>query len=762
MDEMHKQAANARILVAEDSPTQAEKLAYILRQQGYEVALAANGRIACELAARFRPALIISDVVMPEVDGYELSRRIKSDEALKDTPVILVTTMSDPQDVIRGLQCGADSFVLKPYEESYLLGRVRYMLVNREMKRREDTAMGVEIYFHGERHFITADRLQILNLLLSTYDATIQRNKELSQNQESLQQTNAMLNDLAAELERRVAERTVELERSNEALRESEARNRLTVDNALDGVVTMDAEGRIREWNAQSEIVFGWKRDEALGRSVAELIVPPRYREQHTRGLQRFLATGEGALLGRRIEITALHRAGNEFPAELSVTPIQVKGAWMFSCFARDITERRLAEDRIRRANEELEERVRERTAELETATRAKDTFLATMSHEIRTPMNGVLGMLELMELSTLEPEQRTTLGIVRESGRSLLRIIDDILDFSKIEAGKLEVVPEATSVADVVERVVRIYSGNAASKGLALRHSVDDRIGPALWLDPVRIQQILNNFVSNAIKFTPKGHVEIVAQLVERRGGEELLRFSVRDTGIGISAADQARLFQPFAQVGGAAGSRLGSTGLGLSICRRLAQMMRGTVTMTSEPGVGTTLALELPAAIADTAALPRAEAAREGAASVGTRRAPPTAAQAEQEHTLILVVDDHPINCMVLLRQVNALGYAAETADNGVSALQKLLTGRFALLITDCNMPEMDGYDLVRNLRDHESRAGLGRTPVIACTANAMSGEAEACFEAGMDDYIAKPVALKDLVKKLDRWLPLDRTPG
>lgn len=193
---------NVRILVVEDSRTQAQQLRYILEQQGYEVGVANNGVQALEMIPKLQPALIISDIVMPKMDGYELCRRIKNgDIAQKDIPIILVTTMSDPQDVIRGLECGADNFVLKPYDEQYLLGRVRYVLVNREMRRADESGMGVEIYFNGQRHFITADRLQILNLLMSTYEAAIQRNKELNRSQEVLQFLNAKLDNANKELE---------------------------------------------------------------------------------------------------------------------------------------------------------------------------------------------------------------------------------------------------------------------------------------------------------------------------------------------------------------------------------------------------------------------------------------------------------------------------------------------------------------------------------------------------------------------------------
>jgi DNA-binding response OmpR family regulator len=191
----------ARILVAEDSATQAQRLRHTLEQQGYTVAIASNGRHALEMIPQFQPDLIISDVVMPEVDGYQLSRQVKESPALREIPVILVTTMSDPQDVIRGLECGADNFVLKPYNDRYLLGRVRYVLANREFRQPHDAGMGVELYFNDKKHYITAGRLQILNLLLSTYDAAIQRNKELQNSQEELRSLNARLEDANKELE---------------------------------------------------------------------------------------------------------------------------------------------------------------------------------------------------------------------------------------------------------------------------------------------------------------------------------------------------------------------------------------------------------------------------------------------------------------------------------------------------------------------------------------------------------------------------------
>lgn len=499
-----------------------------------------------------------------------------------------------------------------------------------------------------------------------------------------------------------------------------------------EGFLTIDAGGTITAWNEQAESLFGWTAADVIGRPITQTLIPVEQRPAHIRGLARYLPGSPSAVVGTRREVRALHRDGHELSVEIAVWADD-DGA--YSAFAHDISERVDFQAEL--------ERARDRATE---ASRLKSEFLANMSHEIRTPMNGVIGMSTLLLDGDLGPHEREYAQTVSSSAEALLTILDDILDFSKIEAGKLDVECVDFALRTVVEESSALLTARARQQGLELTCDIDPALPPVLRGDPGRLRQVLLNLIGNAVKFTTAGSVGITARLAPlapgaSNDGPVLVELEVRDTGIGMTEATVEQLFEPFSQADSSTTRLYGGTGLGLAICHQLVELMGGTLTVTSELARGSVFSASIPFHVGH----PPRENSPAGAPSPARRRA---------DAPTVLLAEDNRVNQQVAGAVLTQLGYQVDLVDNGAEAIQHAGGTTYAAILMDCHMPVMDGFEATRELRRREGVTR--RTPIIALTASAMSTDRDRCIEAGMDDFLPKPLRKHDLAATLLRWVP------
>jgi signal transduction histidine kinase len=373
-----------------------------------------------------------------------------------------------------------------------------------------------------------------------------------------------------------------------------------------------------------------------------------------------------------------------------------------------------------------------------EEMSQAKGEFLANMSHEIRTPMNGVIGTLQLLSDTRLGEVQQDYVNTAHKSAHSLLTILNDILDLSKIEAGKMSIEAIPLDLREIVSDLITLHTMTAEEKCIELIAEIDDQLPQVLIGDPTRIRQILANLVSNALKFTEKGHVLVRVRVDSSDDSRAEIRIEVEDTGVGIKEGVKDKLFREFTQADGSTTRKYGGTGLGLAIVKQLVEMMDGLFGVTSVHGEGSTFWFRLPLAI-------------------GTEDSMQKANQQEPEIQKdlsghVLLVEDNPVNQMVAQKMLEKIGIESTLAADGQEALDRLEQETFDAVLMDCQMPVMDGFEAARRIREKDA---FSRLPVIAMTANVMEGDREKCISAGMNDYIGKPVIEADLKKILARWL-------
>jgi len=704
------------------------------------------------------------------------------------------------------------------------------------------------------------------------------------------------------ELARSFNNMTRRMQAAQTALENSRAHLASIIDSAMDAIITVDGDLRIRVFNPAAARMFGCAESEAVGQPL-DRFIPAGFRDSHGAHMRQFAEKGgQHRRMMRNAVVQALRRNGDAFPAEVSISHENHHGEHLYLAIVRDVTDRQQAEAEIQALNATLESRVAQRTAALaeanarlleqeielreaktaaEQSTRLKSDFLANMSHEIRTPLNSVIGLSHLALKHATEARQRDYLEKIERSGQHLLGLINDILDFSKIEANKLLVEQVPFDLSQVLDGFAHLLTERASSKGLELVFNVARDVPDHLTGDPLRLNQMLINYGNNAVKFTDRGEIELRVRPLEQDEHGVLLRFEVRDTGIGIAPEQRAHLFQSFHQADSSTSRKYGGTGLGLAIVQRLAQLMGGEVGVSSEPGQGSTFwfsarfgkrstgvsgALTRPqlagrrvlvvddnqsaiesleeqldamafahqscthgeaalAAVAQADADGRAfevvlmdwqmpgmdglelarrlgalplrqpprlvlvtaygredvieEANAHGIAAVlakpvnpsslldtllgvlnsdpGARMAaapppPQDSGLARLRGARVLLVEDNEINQQVASELLRDHGLSVEIAGNGQVALDRLAEHRYDLVLMDMQMPVMDGLTATRRIREQAQWAEL---PIVAMTANAMAEDRQRCLDAGMNDFVAKPIEPDRLLKVLQHWL-------
>ncbi|NLI76485.1 MAG: response regulator [Candidatus Riflebacteria bacterium] len=671
----------ARILVIEDDPTVRQVLGMGLEALGYQALAAASGSEGLASVERDGPHLVLVDLGLPQgPSGLEVVRRLHRDRP--DLPVLVVSGTGMIEDAIGAQKAGAWDFLQKPICDLSLLG-----------------------------HAI---------------EKALERARLLAENRRYQE-----------DLQRLVGERTRALEETTQALRESEARFRGICESAMDGVVLLDADGRITYWNPAAEAIFGYPAAEVTGRPLAELLPPPTPGDELAAEWARGRETGEFPRLGRTVEIPARRRDGQEFFLELALSRVRLADCWNAIGVFRDITARKRAADDLERAR-----------AAAEAANRAKDEFLTNISHEIRTPMNAILGFAEVLRLTDLTEEQRGLLEVIRSRGQDLLRIINDILDLARLEVEGPALADEPFRLREVLSAVMQVSEPMAGAKGLTLGLDIDPGIPDLLCGDALRVKQVLWNLVANAIKFTERGGVRVEvepgAAFPDEEAGRLSVRFSVIDSGIGIPADKHGLIFEPFTQADGSISRKHGGVGLGLTICRRLVDRMRGRLWLESEEGTGSRFHVEVAFRVAgavEAAAGPEARAAGDVAPLPPLR---------------VLVAEDDRASSLLLQSLLRKLGHTVETVDSGAGAVAAVQAGGFDLVLMDVQMPDLNGLEATRAIRRDPAQKDL---PIVAVTAHAMAEHEADCLAAGMNGYLSKPFGREQLESVIRRVLPPSR---
>jgi PAS domain S-box-containing protein len=855
-----------KILIVDDHPANIVALRRILKKTSLDLFEAESGQIALKLCQEHDFAVVLLDVIMPEIDGFDVAMQLRKNSVTRHMPILFITAYEMDSEQVIGAYDKLDAvdFIQKPINDRILMARI--------------------------------------NVFLRLYVEKVNRERYI-----------VLLAEQKIELENEVkrrqkAEDQLRLSHENVVIRavDRESRLQATMENALDAIVCINTTGKIVDFNPAAEMLFGYSREEVIGRDVSEMIIPPELRKKHRQGLSSYvgrLKAGQNMEGKKRMVDTLGQRSdGKKISLEVAISSFSCEDGTHITAFFRDITDRKqfsralqgtleVAEEthqelrrqkdmismantytesivnsmgdalivlsvdgNIQRVNEPAcqllagsevdllgkniskfysegllpmlkgshevmlcmdsfvdgindstsstsssdgrllsqdgckvpvlvsssilrnttgeevgiilvakditeykrsEDALREKEKQLlvaeQKAGKAKDQFLAHMSHEIRTPMNAIIGLTDQALLAEIPDTTRNYLEKVLNSSRFLMRIIDDLLDFSKIEAGKMELESIDFNLRELFNQLSDLFLDKALQKKIELTIHLPPKCPNILVGDPMRLEQVLMNLVSNAIKFTESGAIGVTVTVVEQRQGNVILMFAVRDTGIGMSQEHIEKLFQPFIQVDGSTSRKYGGTGLGLTICKRLVEKMGGLIQVQSTLGRGSNFQFSSGFAWRPEDDVPEEKMVQDYASKVDPAYFNEVTRKIGGAR--ILLVEDSHINQQVAAEVLGNVGLVVQIVDNGPDAIRMVKSLDFDLVLMDIQMPGMDGLEATTHIRKLEKGKNL---PIIAVTAHALEEDRQLCLAVGMDDHVPKPIDKKQLFDSMLELIP------